>query len=89
MATNTPSGEGPKGPQASIPVPRSKRGFKGFFAEVGREMKKVNWPTRAETNRLTGVVLAVCVLMVTVLVLMSYGVEAIIGVITRAPEGGA
>lgn len=30
------------------------------MSEVGREMRKVNWPPPAETTRLTGVVIAVC-----------------------------
>jgi preprotein translocase SecE subunit len=44
-----------------------RRGFKTFLAEVGREMKKVSWPTKSETNRLFGVVMMVTVLLVSVL----------------------
>lgn len=59
--------EEPKKPQTGIAVPRSKRGVKGFFTEVKREIKKVTWPTIPETHRLTGVVLGVCALLVAVL----------------------
>jgi preprotein translocase subunit SecE len=57
---------------APMPVPRSKRGFKGFYREVSREMKHVHWPTRQETTRLTGVVLGVCLLVVLLLTALSY-----------------
>ncbi|MEA2553845.1 MAG: preprotein translocase subunit SecE [Fimbriimonadaceae bacterium] len=67
---------------ASIPTPRSKRGLKGFFAEVGREMKKVNWPTRAETNRLTGVVFAVCTLIGLILFALSFVFDRLVKLIT-------
>jgi preprotein translocase SecE subunit len=46
-------------------------------------MKKVSWPTKSETNRLTGVVLAVCGLVVAILTAMSYAFETITNLITR------
>lgn len=78
--SSTPSG--PKA-TASIPTPHSKRGWKGFWAEVSREMKKVNWPTRPETNRLTGVVFAVCAIMALVLFALSYVFDIAVRLITR------
>lgn len=57
-------------PSGSVPVPRMRRGFKTFINEVIREMKRVTWPSRPETNRLTGVVLVICGLLVVVLFLM-------------------
>jgi preprotein translocase SecE subunit len=81
MAENTTSGP------TSVPIPRSKRGLKGFWTEVMREMKKVNWPTRAETNRLTGVVLVVCFIMTLALVGMSYLFQTIIDLITKGAVG--
>jgi preprotein translocase SecE subunit len=71
----------PKGP-TSIPTYRSKRGWKGYFAEVGREMKKVNWPTRAETNRLTGVVFAVCFIVGIILFALSTVFEHFVSLVT-------
>lgn len=50
-----------------VPVPKIKRGLPAFFREVRRELTKVSWPTVSETNRLTGVVLAVCLLLVVIL----------------------
>ena len=63
------SNQGPKGPQppAHIPLPRSRRGLKSFFGDVSREMKKVTWPPVHETNRLTGVVMAVCLLLIGIM----------------------
>lgn len=73
----------PKKPQGSLPIPRSKRGLRGFLNEVSREMKKVSWPTRAETNRLTGVVLGVCFLIGTVMITMSSFFDFVVKMITK------
>jgi len=67
-----PRSSTPSDGQTSIPIPKVRRGLSTYFKEVGREMKKVNWPPRQETNRLTGVVLAVCALVVGVLVILNY-----------------
>ena len=82
MATVANGMDEPRKPQGSLPVPRSKRGLKGFISEVGREMKKVSWPTRAETNRLTGVVLSVCVLVGGIMILMSTFFDFVVKMIT-------
>jgi preprotein translocase SecE subunit len=68
--------------RGSLPVPKSKRGLKGFYNEVVREMKKVTWPTRAETNRLTTVVLAVCLLLVTLLSALGFVFGFVIDILT-------
>jgi len=47
-----------------VPVPKIKKGVVVFLKEAFGEMKKVNWPTRQETNRLTSVVFAVCLMVV-------------------------
>jgi preprotein translocase SecE subunit len=81
MANNDPGNETPRG---SLPVPKSRRGgAKGFLLDVSREMKKVSWPTRTETNRLTGVVLAVCLMGIIILTVMSMSFEAMVSIITR------
>jgi len=58
-------------PPKTIATPKSRRGVKGFFVEVYRELKKVDWPPPKEVNRLTMVVLVVCLFVVGVLYLMS------------------
>lgn len=70
-------------PGGGVPLPTSKRGFKGFLAEVGRELKKVSWPSKTETNRLTGVVLAVCFLVVLVLTGLNYFWATVISLLTK------
>ena len=67
MAKDAPDNEEPRKQSGSIAVPKSKRGMKGYFAEVKREIKKVSWPTVPETHRLTGVVLGVCAMIVAIL----------------------
>lgn len=68
----------------AIPVPRAKRGgLKGFLVEVQRELKKVSWPTKAETNRLTGVVLIVCLMLVAFLTVIGEAFGFVIDLITK------
>jgi preprotein translocase subunit SecE len=67
----------------SVPIPKSKRGFKAFLNDVSRELKKVHWPTRKETNRLTGVVLAVCAIAAAVL----YGMSVVADTLVRIMQG--
>jgi preprotein translocase SecE subunit len=69
---------------SSIPLPRSKRGFKQYWVDVGREMKKVTWPPHAETNRLTGVVLAICALLILILMVFHTFFKTIVDLITHA-----
>lgn len=70
-------------PTPSVPLPSSKRGLRGFITEVGRELKKVSWPSRAETNRLTGVVLAVCLFALGFLFLLQEAFHQILRIITE------
>jgi preprotein translocase subunit SecE len=74
--------EGQKKAKGSLPIPRSRRGTKGFFKEVGRELRKVSWPTRAETNRLTVVVLSVCIGIGVVMIGMSTFFDFVVKMIT-------
>lgn len=78
--------EGPKTPQPSAagapPIPRSPRGIKTFFADVVREMKKVTWPTRAETTRMTGIVLAICALVVGILTVLNIVTDTLMRILT-------
>lgn len=75
----------PKAPQAasSLPLPKMKRGIKGFYRDIVAEMKKVNWPTRQETVRLSGVVLAVCLMVIVILYLLTLVFGALFDVFFR------
>jgi preprotein translocase subunit SecE len=73
----------PSGP-VRPPMPKFKGGLKQYFKEVGVEMRRVIWPTRAETFRLTVMVLLVCVMFVLYLFAASTAVHYII----TAMEGG-
>ena len=75
--TGSGSGEG-----GNLPIPKSRRGIKGFYHEVIREMKKVTWPTKSETNRLTGVVMAVTILSVAVLTGLGIVFNTLINMLT-------
>lgn len=72
---------------SSIPVPRSRRGAKSFFRDVGLELKKVNWPSKSETNRLTMVVLAVCGLMAILLLGLGVVADTFVKLVTTGRVG--
>jgi preprotein translocase SecE subunit len=84
---NDTDNDAPKA-SASIPIPKSRRGAKGFFIDVQRELKRVNWPSRAENMRLTGVVLGVCVLMAIILTGMSWVASTFVDLVTKGHVGG-
>lgn len=73
----------PTGP-ARPPMPKMKGGLGKYFKEVGVEMRRVIWPTRAETLRLTIVVLLVCVFFVLYL----YVASTLVNLIINALETG-
>lgn len=75
--------QGKNPPQAPIPIPKSKRGMRGFFTEVGRELKKVTWPTPKETTRLTGVVLAVCTFLILLLMALNFTADELFKTLSR------
>ncbi len=70
-------------PASSVPLPKMRKGLKGFYRDVLREMKHVHWPTRHETNRLTGVVLAICALTVLILTALSQVFQVVFDIILR------
>lgn len=81
-----PGGTGAQ-PPASIPLPKSRRGIGGYFQEVGRELKKVHWPPVHETNRLTGVVLAVSGFLIGLLFVLNEILHRAISLITTGKVG--
>ena len=68
-------------PPKTLPSPKIRRGIKGYWTEVIRELRKVDWPPVREVNRLTGVVLAVCALVVGVLWVMSVVAGTVVNLI--------
>ena len=68
---------------SSVATPKFKRGLKGFIAETRREMKKVVWPTRKETTRLTVVVLALVILIGAGLSFMGWVADTGVSLITQ------
>ncbi len=58
-----------------MPLPSSKRGLKGFYRDVMRELRHVTWPTQRESVRLTGIVLAVCFFVTALLTILSVIVD--------------
>ncbi len=73
---------------APVAIPSlKKRGLKGFYRDVVREMKHVHWPSRQETNRLTGVVMAVCLITIGILTALSLAFDTIFNQVFRAGGG--
>ncbi len=67
----------------AIATPKFKRGIKGFLTDTSREMKKVTWPTRKETSRLTVVVISLVVIIAVMLSLMGWVSDGLVAIVTK------
>jgi preprotein translocase subunit SecE len=65
-----------KKPQAPAAPPKKRRFT--FFADIVGELKKVVWPTRQETTRLTLIVIGLCVVMGLILGAVDYGFSELV-----------
>ena len=65
-----------KKPQASGAQPKKRRFT--FFSDIIGELKKVVWPTRQETMRLTLIVIGLCVVMGLILGAVDYGFSELV-----------
>jgi preprotein translocase subunit SecE len=74
MSTDKPANSG----SPAAPISRSRGGIKGFSQDIKREIKQITWPTRRETTRLTGVVLALCLGITCFLYVVSKGFEILL-----------
>jgi preprotein translocase subunit SecE len=54
-------------------TPRERTGPAQFGREVRGELRKVAWPTRAETARLSGIVLVTIVILTSLIFALDYG----------------
>ena len=61
----------------SQPAQPKKRRF-SFFADIVGELRKVVWPTRQETIRLTLIVIGLCVAMGILLGAVDYGFSELV-----------
>lgn len=77
----------PIGPGGRVPIPNMRKGVSQFLKEVGIEMRRVIWPTRAETVRLTSAVLFVCVLFIVYLYVAGIIVENIVRLLEGTNPG--
>lgn len=85
MSTTSTKMDNPKHPQTpgSVPLPKMKRGLRTYMHDVSQEMKKVTWPKPAETNRLTWVVIAVCLFTVAYLTGLGYLIQTLFDILFR------
>ena len=54
-----------------------KRRF-AFFSDIAAELRKVVWPTRQETTRLSLIVIGICLIMGLLLGLIDYGFSELV-----------
>ncbi len=66
----------PKASRRQAPAPRPKEQRtkpRQFLREVRAELRKVNWPTRAETTNYSIIVLITIIVMTTLIALADFG----------------
>ena len=72
-----PRGDSPRNPAEQMlqrrPRGQGRQGLFSFFGEVIGELKKVTWPTREETTRLTILVISVSVAIGIILGVIDLG----------------
>jgi preprotein translocase subunit SecE len=66
----------PKKAQSQVAQPKKRR-F-ALFSDIIAEMKKVVWPTRQETVRLTLIVIGICLIMGLILGAIDYGFSELV-----------
>ena len=71
-------------PQAAG-VARKRNRFVGFFISIWAELKKVTWPSRQETLRLSLMVLLLCVVVGVVLGLLDWGFSSLFNQVLVKP----
>ena len=59
------------------PAQPKKRRFT-FFTDIINELRKVVWPTRQETTRLTLIVLGICLVMALILGALDFGFSELV-----------
>jgi preprotein translocase subunit SecE len=67
-----------KAKKASTQVSQPKKRRFTFFSDIVNELKKVVWPTRQETLRLTLIVIGLCLIVGLFLGLLDYGFSELV-----------
>jgi preprotein translocase subunit SecE len=62
--------------QTQVTQPKKRRFT--FFADIVTELRKVVWPTRQETLRLSLIVIGLCLVMGLLLCLLDYGFSELV-----------
>ena len=65
-----------KKPQVQVTQPKKRRFT--FFTDVSGELRKVVWPTRQETIRLTAIVIGICLFMAILLGGLDYAFSELV-----------
>lgn len=64
-----------------VPTPDMRKGIKGFVQDVIREMKKVIWPTKADTIRFTMMVIVVMAAFIIYMYLLGVLIEFLLSIV--------
>ncbi len=67
-----------KAKKAQVQVTQPKKRRFTFFTDVIGELRKVVWPTRQETIRLTAIVIGICLFMALLLGSLDYGFSELV-----------
>ena len=67
-----------KAKKAPAPQGQPKKRRLAFFTDVVNELRKVIWPSRQETTRLTLIVIGICLIMALILGLLDYGFSELV-----------
>jgi preprotein translocase subunit SecE len=72
-----PKAREPRRPSVAAQAQRSRTSPREFLHEVNVELRKVAWPTRAETINYSTVVLITLIIVIILIFLLDYGFSAV------------
>jgi len=85
--SQSPEKEKPQKPQGESALTRFSEGIARYYRETRGELRRVTWPTREESQRLTGVVIAVTIAFALFLGALDFIFSTLVGALIRLLSG--
>jgi preprotein translocase subunit SecE len=85
--SRSPEKEKPQKPQGESALTRFSEGISRYYRETRGELRRVTWPTREESQRLTGVVIAVTIAFALFLGALDFVFSTLVGALIRLLGG--
>ena len=85
--SRSPEKDKPQKNQGENALTRFSEGISRYYRETRGELRRVTWPTREESQRLTGVVIAVTIAFALFLGALDFVFSTLVGALIRLLSG--